>query len=88
MSTDPSRKRILEYYRSKAERERTRLIDPDRCRLEFEVNLHFLERYLEPRSRILDIGGGPGRYAIEMAKQGHRVVLADISPDLLVPIDF
>jgi SAM-dependent methyltransferase len=33
--------------------------------------------------RVLDLGGGPGRYAIELARQGHRVVLADLSPILL-----
>lgn len=27
--------------------------------------------------------GGPGRYAIELARRGHRVVLADVSPVLL-----
>jgi SAM-dependent methyltransferase len=42
-----------------------------------------LSKYLKPKSRILDIGGGPGRYAMWLAKHGHRVVLADLSPELL-----
>ncbi len=34
-------------------------------------------------SRILDIGGGPGRYSIWLAAQGYCVTLGDLSPDLL-----
>jgi ubiquinone/menaquinone biosynthesis C-methylase UbiE len=32
---------------------------------------------------VLDIGGGPGRYTIWLAELGFRVVLADLSPELL-----
>jgi hypothetical protein len=32
---------------------------------------------------ILDASGDPGRYTIELAKQGHDVVLPDITPELL-----
>ena len=28
---------------------------------------------------MLDVGGGPGRYAIELARRGYRVVLFDLS---------
>ena len=35
--------------------------------------------HLQPRSRILDVGGGSGRNAIWLARQGHRVTIADIS---------
>lgn len=51
--------------------------------LEFVRALQILDRHLAPGSRVLDLGGGPGRYAIELAKRGHRVVLADLSPVLL-----
>jgi SAM-dependent methyltransferase len=45
--------------------------------------LQILDAHLAPGSRILDLGGGPGRYAIELARRGHRVVLSDLSPELL-----
>jgi ubiquinone/menaquinone biosynthesis C-methylase UbiE len=51
--------------------------------LEFARAVRILEKHLTPGSRILDLGGGPGRYAIELAKRGHRVVLADLSSALL-----
>lgn len=73
----------LNYYDSFAEREWTRLENPDDGAVEFAVTRRFLELNLPQRSRILDIGGGPGRYSIWLAQQKHRVVLADLSPKLL-----
>jgi ubiquinone/menaquinone biosynthesis C-methylase UbiE len=51
--------------------------------LEFARAMRIVDRHLTPDSRVLDLGGGPGRYTIELAKLGHRVVLADLSPALL-----
>ncbi|MEM9471496.1 MAG: class I SAM-dependent methyltransferase [Pseudomonadota bacterium] len=47
--------------------------------LEFAVSLSRISQALPPGSRILDIGGGPGRYSLALAAAGHSVVLADIS---------
>ena len=73
---------VRDYYASFGEREWHRL-DTAEGSVEFVVNTHFLERYLPPQGRVLDIGGGPGRYAAWLADRGHRVVLADLSPELL-----
>src|SRR5512136_1540070 len=52
----------------------------DRHRTEFAVTLRALHEYLpRPPARVLDCGGGPGRYAIELARQGYQVVLFDLS---------
>jgi len=45
--------------------------------------MHFLEKYLPKKGVILDAGGGPGRYCIELAKKGYDVVLLDMSPKCL-----
>ena len=74
---------VRDYYDSFGEREWTRLDKPDDGFVEFAITCHMLDKYLKPNSRVLDIGGGPGRYAIWLAKQGHRVVLSDLSPTLL-----
>jgi SAM-dependent methyltransferase len=74
---------VREYYAGFGEREWTRLEDPADGALEFALTCHCLEAHLPARSRVLDIGAGPGRYAIWLAERGHRVVLADLSPDLL-----
>lgn len=60
-----------------------RLVRDEYHRLEFETTLHFLAKHLPKRGRVLDAGGGPGRYAIELAKNGHQVVLFDLTPGLL-----
>ncbi|MFF2886606.1 class I SAM-dependent methyltransferase [Paenibacillus sp. NPDC057967] len=52
----------------------------DREPLEFYVNLHYLRRYLPAGGHIADIGSGPGKYAIELAKSGYRVGLTDLIP--------
>jgi SAM-dependent methyltransferase/3-polyprenyl-4-hydroxybenzoate decarboxylase len=38
-----------------------------------------LARFVPAAVRMLDIGTGPGTFAIEMARRGHRVVALDIS---------
>jgi len=45
--------------------------------------MHFLNKYLPERGLILDAGGGPGRYTIELAKQGYSMVLLDLVPEML-----
>ena len=38
---------------------------------------------LKPGARLLDVGTGPGRHAIELAKKGVEVVAIDLSSDFL-----
>lgn len=73
---------VQTYYAGSAEREWTRLTSNEGT-LEFAVNTHFIANYLSSGARVLDIGGGPGRYAFWLTERGHQVVLADLSPDLL-----
>jgi len=49
----------------------------------FELTCRALARHLRGDERVLDIGGGPGRYAIWLARRGHSVILADFSPEML-----
>lgn len=69
---------VRAYYASFGEREWARLESPDDGRVEFLVTCHTLSAHLAPGTRVLDLGGGPGRYTIWLARQGHRVVLADL----------
>lgn len=74
---------VREYYARFAEREWQRLSNPDDGAIEFALTCRALERHLPASGVVLDIGGGPGRYAIWLAEHGYRVVLADLSPELL-----
>jgi len=52
-------------------------------KLEFELTLPIITGYISQKAEILDLGGGPGRYTIELAKLGHILHLADLSQSLL-----
>lgn len=52
-------------------------------RLEFERSMGYLDRFLPTPCRVLDLGCGPGRYTIALAKRGHCVTLADLSASQL-----
>ncbi len=75
--------RIHRYYSPDAEKEWRRLDEIGTGPIEFELTTRQLRRHLMPRSRVLDVGGGPGRYAVWLASNGHRVTLADLVPELL-----
>jgi len=73
--------RVERYYDAAAQREWERL---DRHRTEFALTLRAIDEHApQPPARIIDIGGGPGRYAIALARRGHALTLVDISPACL-----
>ena len=45
------------------------------------ITIHMMDRYIQPGWSILDIGGGPGHYAVHYARQGHPVTLLDLSDE-------
>lgn len=65
-----------EFYNANVQREWERL---DRHRTEFAVTMRALAEFLPPPpATIADIGGGPGRYALELADR-YDVTLVDVS---------
>jgi ubiquinone/menaquinone biosynthesis C-methylase UbiE len=50
-------------------------------RLEYLTTLHLIEKYFPPTGRVIDVGGGPGRYTIALLQRGYHVSLVDLSPD-------
>ncbi|MCB0629420.1 MAG: class I SAM-dependent methyltransferase [Saprospiraceae bacterium] len=51
--------------------------------IEKEEVLHIVSSYIPSGAHILDLGAGPGRYAIEFAKMGYSLTLADLSERLI-----
>jgi len=49
-----------------------------------QVNLHLhlwhLRRHIRDGDHVLDIGAGPGRFTLELARLGARITVGDISP--------
>lgn len=74
---------IKEWYTKKASSEWRRLKRDPYRQIEFLVTMHFLEKHLPRSGLVLDAGGGPGRYTIELAKRGYDIVLLDITPRML-----
>jgi len=62
------------------QREWRRLFKDPYHQLEFITTMHFLEKRLPKKGLVLDAGGGPGRYTIELTRAGYDVVLLDLVP--------
>jgi S-adenosylmethionine-dependent methyltransferase len=68
---------IEDFYNRNAATEWERLT---KHRTEFAVTLLALEEFLpKPPATILEIGGGPGRYAIALTQRGYTVTLTDLA---------
>ncbi|MGE1166418.1 class I SAM-dependent methyltransferase [Peribacillus simplex] len=55
----------------------------DREPIEFQVNWHYIKKYLPKTGSVLDNGAGPGKYSMELAKEGYMVTLTDLTPRLV-----
>lgn len=67
---------VRRYYDQDVESEWARL---ERHPVEFELTKRFMLRYIRPGDRVLDIGGGPGRYSLFLSEMGCQATLADLS---------
>jgi ubiquinone/menaquinone biosynthesis C-methylase UbiE len=74
---------VKEWFTKTARGEWRRLQKDAYHQIEFIVSVHFLEKYLPRHGLVLDAGGGPGRYTIELAKRGYNVALLDFVPEML-----
>lgn len=68
---------IRDYYDGEVEAEWGRIDN----RPEFLITRRYIERYVKPGDKVLDIGGGPGRYALWLAERGCDVTLVDLSSE-------
>jgi len=74
---------VKDYYSEFGIKEWRRLTQDPYHRLEFDTTIYFLKKYLPKKGLVLDAGGGPGRYTIELAKLGYDIVLLDLTPELI-----
>lgn len=71
-------KNVELFYDKSVEKEWTRM---DRHPLEYEITKKYINRFITKKSNILDIGGGPGKYAFYLKNKGHSVSLLDLSQE-------
>ena len=74
---DETTKIVRDFYNASVEGEWNRIAD----RPEFLLTCRMLDRYINPGDKVLDIGGGPGRYSLYLAARGCDVTLLDLSPE-------
>ncbi len=71
---------VRDYYDSLGIKEWRRLEKSAYSHLEWLTHIHFIDKFLPKGGRVLDAGGGPGRYSIYLAKKGFSMTLLDFSP--------
>ena len=52
-------------------------------RVSFRVHRHYLTQFIHHGDRVLEVGAGAGRFTVELARLGSRIVVTDISPTQL-----
>lgn len=66
---------IEEYYNNFNEDER---LSPRHNSIEYLTTMHYIEKYLPPNAKILEIGAGTGRYSIALADRGYDVTAVEL----------
>ncbi len=70
---------VRSHYNQRAQDEWDRLFQDPYHSLEWRATVAALEEHLPSSGRLLDAGGGPGRYAVELCQRGYQVWLLDYS---------
>lgn len=69
---------VKSYYDNNVRMEWERL---DKYYVEFEITKRYFNRYIIQGDKVLDVGGGPGRYSLYLLEKGCDVTLIDLSPN-------
>jgi SAM-dependent methyltransferase len=83
MGDDGMTHRIRDYFDTLGVQEWERLEESPAARVSLAIHQRFLADHVRAGDRVLEIGAGPGRFTLELARLGARVVVADISPTQL-----
>ena len=67
---------LVSHYRKVMEGDRLFLSRANS--IEFYTTCHFIEKYLETDSRIIELGAGHGAYSLYFSHKGHEVLATDI----------
>ncbi len=71
--------RIRRNYDQFGEAEWERLDKTPKDKVQFFIHNHYLHQYIKSGDKVLEIGPGPGRFTIELAKLGAKIYEIDIS---------
>ncbi len=71
--------RVRAHFDSVGDGEWMRLEENARGRVSFELHRRLLAEWIAPGATVLEVGAGPGRFTIELARLGARVSVTDVS---------
>ena len=77
ITSEENVKIVREFYNNAVDSEWERVVDKP----EFILTCRMIDKYIKPGDKVLDIGGGPGRYSFYLAEKGCDVTLFDLSPE-------
>lgn len=83
MTVPYDRDLIARFFDAYGDAEWTRHETTPAARVGFHVHRHYLERFVRPGDRVLEVGAGAGRFTVELVRLGARVTVTDISPEQL-----
>lgn len=66
---------LEQYYTGHNENDR---LLSNHGRVEYLTTMRYIQRYVKPGSRILEVGAGTGRYSIALARAGHHVTAVEL----------
>jgi SAM-dependent methyltransferase len=77
---DDGVERVRAHFDAIGDLEWDRMVATPRDRVSFELHRRLLAEYVRPGDRVLEVGAGPGRFTIELARLGASVTVTDFSP--------
>ncbi len=60
--------------------EDTRLVSDRGHNVEYLTTMKYIQKFLKPGAKILEIGAATGRYSITLAQMGYNVTAVDLTP--------
>lgn len=70
---------VTKFFDAYGIREWNRLVHGPVQEVSLYIHTHYLEKYVRPGQRVLEIGAGPGRFTQILARLGVSIVVGDLS---------
>lgn len=83
MSEKYDPKTIEKHFDNGGLNEWERLVKTPRALVSLHIHTHYLREYIKSGANVLEVGPGPGRFTIELAKLGARISIVDLSSEQL-----
>jgi ubiquinone/menaquinone biosynthesis C-methylase UbiE len=75
--------KVISFYRKTASQYDKEYENPYFQEVYDKITWHYVKPYLPKTGTILDAGGGTGKWSVPIARKGLKVILCDLSKDML-----